>query len=331
MKKILLILTGGTIGSKSENGTVNVDSEAAYGIVDMYYKKYGQDVEFEAVQPVNILSENIVPNIWVKLCKCIDSKDISQYRGIIICHGSDSLSFTSAFIGMVYGRLNIPVVLIASNYELGNEKSNGILNMRNAVLIIKKGISGVFTSYSNDCKKNDIYLATRIVESDPYRDRFRSFDGKVWGNICGESLEVRGSVTLDDLNNFKSVIKRSPVNLNKKVMLIRPYPGLDYDKISTEGISAVVHYLYHSATACVNGDETSIVKFIKRCKESNVKVYGASFKDREMLRAYKSGREIIEAGILPMFNISPEAAYVKAVLCENTDIDFNETIYFEEC
>ncbi len=327
MEKILVILTGGTIGSKSENGTVDVSSAAAYKIVSLYFEKFGKDVDFDVVQPVNFLSENMNIDIWLELCRCIDSTDISKYSGIIICHGSDTLSYTSALIGMLYSKLPLPVVLVAANYELGNSKSNGMDNFRSAVCLIKENVRGVFVSYGN--KKRDIYIATRIVESDPYLDEYRSFDGKPWGEIVNDRLVVNMKPSVEELKNFKPVINSKPLDFDRRVMLLRSYPGLDYDSISIDNVSAVVHYMYHSATACTIGESTSVIKFAKRCREKGVRLYMASFKDRSVKRAYKSSRDILNEGVIPMFNISLEAAYVKALICENMKTDIDESFYFE--
>lgn len=331
MNKILLILTGGTIGSFSENGIINVNSALACKLVSMYHERFGNDVEFETVQPVNILSENMTYDIWIRLCECIDSVDVNKYSGIIICHGSDTLSYTSAFIGLLYNKLNIPVVLIAANYELENPKSNGIVNLRNAVLVVKQGIRGVFTAYSNNKGENDIYLATRIVESDPYTDQYRSFDGAPWGKISGNKLIINAKSGINMINDeFKSVINERPLSLDNRVMLIRPYPGMSYDNISLDGISAVVHYMYHSATACTGGNETSVLKFAERCAENKIKIYGASFKNENLKEVYKSSSEMIERGIIPLFNISPEAAYAKVLISENMkNADISKCWYFE--
>ena len=331
MDNILLVLTGGTIGSFSKNGIIDVNTTSTCKLVRMYNKNFGKDVKFETVQPVNVLSENITYDIWLKLCECIDSVDVSKYSGIIICHGSDTLSYTSAFIGLLYNKLNIPIVLIAANYELENPKSNGILNLRNAVLLIKQGIRGVFTAYSNNKGENDIYLATRIVESDPYTDRFRSFDGAPWGKISSNKLIINARSGINVLNDeFKAVINERPMNLNNKVMLIRPYPGMSYDNISLDGISAVIHYMYHSATLCTAGEETSVLKFAKRCAEKNIKIYGASFKNENLKEIYKSSSEMLESGIIPLFNISPEAAYAKILISENIkNADISKCWYFE--
>lgn len=330
MKKVLVILTGGTIGSKSENGTVDVSPAAAYSIISRYYDKYGRDTEFDVIQPINILSENITADIWLDLCNCLDNVNYSEYSGIIICHGSDTLTYTSNVVGMLYNKMSLPIVLIASNYELDNEKSNGIINFRSAVCLIKTGVRGVFVAYSNDKGENDIYIATRIIESDPYFDQYRSFDGKPWGRIIEDSLVVNMSPSVEELNSFDSLNTRRPENFSNKVMLIRPYPDMDYSNIKLDGVSAVVHYMYHSATACVAGDNTSIINFAKRCKECGVKFYAASFKDRNIERAYMSSREILTENVIPLFNISAEAAYVKVLIAENTKgFDINKTVYFE--
>lgn len=330
MKKVLVILTGGTIGSKSENGIVDVSSEAAYSIINLYYEKYGRDTEFDVIQPINILSENITADVWIDLCNCLDNINCDDYRGIIICHGSDTLTYTSNVVGMLYNKLPLPIVLIASNYELDNEKSNGIINFRSAVCLIKKGVRGVFVAYSNDKGDNDIYIATRIIESDPYFDQYRSFDGKPWGRIVDDSLVVNMSPSVEELNSFKPLSIQRPENFNNRVMLIRPYPDMDYSNINLEGVNAVVHYMYHSATACVAGDNTSIINFAKRCKELGVKFYAASFKDRNIERAYMSSREFLNENVMPLFNISAEASYIKVLIAENTKgFDINETVYFE--
>ncbi|MDO4300458.1 MAG: asparaginase domain-containing protein [Clostridia bacterium] len=330
MKKILVILTGGTIGSRSENGTVNVSSEAAYNIINLYYEKYGRNTEFDAIQPVNILSENITADIWLDLCNSLDNVNCSEYSGIIICHGSDTLTYTSNLIGMLYNKLPLPIVLAASNYELDNEKSNGIINFGNAVCLIKSGVRGVFVAYGNDKDDNDIYIATRIMEADPYLDRYRSFDGKPWGRIVNGRLVVNMLPGVDELNSFKPVEIKRPENFKNKVMLIRPYPDMDYSNIKLDGVSAVVHYMYHSATVCVAGENTSAINFAKRCKELGIKFYAASFKDRNIERAYMSSREFLNENVIPLFNISAEAAYVKVLISQNSvNFDVCKTIYFE--
>lgn len=330
MKKILVILTGGTIGSVSFNGTVDVSTSAARSIETLYYGRYGNDVSLELIQPVNTLSENMTSDVWLRLCECMDSVSYTDYSGIIICHGSDTLSYTSCLIAMLYNHLPIPVVLTAANYELDNKKSNGLVNFRSAVCLIKSGIRGVFVSYADNAGNNDIYIASRIMESDPYNDMYRSFDGKIWGRIVSDRLEIYSSPDREELDNCRPIQIKRPKSFDKKVILIRPYPDMSYRSISLDGISAVVHYMYHSATACVAGEDTSALGFAERCAEKGIRLYMASFKDRNMERAYLSSREMLGRNVIPLFNISPEAAYVKVLIAENSEgFDIDRTLFFE--
>lgn len=92
MKKILVILTGGTIGSRVEGKIINTTAASSYRLIQLYNEKYADDTEFEVIQPINILSENLTPIEWGILCNCILELDFEKYEGIIITHGSDTLS-----------------------------------------------------------------------------------------------------------------------------------------------------------------------------------------------------------------------------------------------
>ena len=45
MKKILVLFTGGTIGSITTDGIIDVEREGKYAVVEAYKSAYGDDVE----------------------------------------------------------------------------------------------------------------------------------------------------------------------------------------------------------------------------------------------------------------------------------------------
>ena len=97
--------------------------------------------------------------------------------------------------------------------------------------------------------------------------------------------------------------------------------------------AAVLHYLYHSATACLSGEEYNFLSFAQRCRRQNIDVYTASYK-RTDGKQYATGDVLLKAGVIPLLNISPEAAYAKLMLIYNSkkpmDREFlQENIYFE--
>lgn len=295
--KILVILTGGTIGSRCKNGIIDVDG-SPYRLIDMYEKEYGKTAEFCAVQPINILSENMGPRHWEAIFA--ELSKVLEYDGAIIAHGTDTLAYTSAAAGLLFGNCGKPIVLTGANKPLDDPKSDGLANFKDAVdIIMSKKLKGVFTVFDGD-----IYIATRILESDAFADKYRSFDGASFGKIengkisCSVQLK-EGGFALEKLPEFKN-----------KVVLIRPYPGMEYDDIDVSGAAAVVHYLYHSGTASEKASA-----FVEKCVKKGIPVYAASFKPDAKL--YASSDKLLCAGAVPLFNISPEAAYVKAVIAHN--------------
>lgn len=227
--KILVVLTGGTIGSKVEGKVIDVSSAAAYSLINLYEEKYGKDTEFEVVQPLNILSENLEPSHWEKLYNCMEQIRFSDYDGVIITHGTDTLSYTAAMMGYCYRHTTIPIVLIASNYELQDARSNGIPNFYNAVCFIKEQVAkGVYVIFQNDGAENVVYLATRIMEADTYLDQFSSYGKVDFGRMVDghfAKTEHEQNPSMEDVNAEKEKIGKINSGFKKSVLMIHPYPG----------------------------------------------------------------------------------------------------------
>lgn len=336
--KILVVLTGGTIGSKVEGKVIDVSSAAAYSLINLYEEKYGKDVEFEVIQPLNILSENLEPAHWDILCKCLDEVDYKAYDGIVITHGTDTLAYTAAMLGYCYRHVSVPMVLIASNYELQDARSNGLMNFYHAVNFIREqAAKGVFVIFQNDRKENIVYLATRIMEADTYLDQFSSYGKVDFGKMEDGGFVRTGHMqnpTMEEINQKKEKIITMNNGFEKSVVMIHPYPGLDYSRILIdEKVGAVLHCLYHSATACSSEGNYSAVDFIKRCKEAGIETYVSSFK-QEANDLYATSIDILDAGAIPLINISTEAAYAKLMVAYNQQemepLKFmKENIYYE--
>ena len=62
--KILVLFTGGTIGSTVDGATVHTDPAAASRLLSLYRARFGEDVLFEVRRPCNLLSENATPGLW---------------------------------------------------------------------------------------------------------------------------------------------------------------------------------------------------------------------------------------------------------------------------
>ena len=300
MKKILVLFTGGTIGSITTDGIIDVEREGKYAVVEAYKSAYGDDVEFECRQVLNILSENMGFSGWEKIIHEINSIDTALYSGVILTHGSDTLAYTSALLGMYFRHFDIPLFIIASNKPIGEKGSNGLFNFTSAVGLIKEGkYKGVFTLYER------VMLPTRVIPADTCRDRFGVFNG----------------VSENMLSRPRERIFHNDVKFEKRVLFIEGYPAMDFECfVPNEDTAAVLYSPYHSATACTDvseGKSYALTEFIKRCITKNIMVYICGLKRKVPI--YSTVEEIIKAGSIPIYTTSAVAAYMKLLLAYNQE------------
>lgn len=341
MNNILLLLTGGTIGSITTGDTINVSDDNEYylescKLTENYYTGNGNgQVVFSIRRPLNILSENMNPEYWNTLCRALyreinDVTDTSYYDGVIIAHGSDTLSYTSAMLSIMFADTKIPIVLTAANHPLDNKITNGNRNFAACVDYISgRPGGGVWTIYEDNTGNMNVYNSSTICEADGYRDEYHDLTGCVCGMIREGRYIPCKEYVYEDHNNIANVVKENvhgilecKLKMTDNIMFLRPYPGFRYDRILLDSISAddnkpaaVLHWLYHSATATVESahSENSFLGFAKKCQTVSVPVYiGTVNKNDES--AYESHREMMECGVNCLYDISYELAYALLVI-----------------
>ena len=339
--RILVVLTGGTIGSTCSDGVRAIEGDSPYLLLREFRRAFPEysECEFEVINPCSILSENLTCGLWDVLYDALNQTDTASYSGIIVTHGSDTLAYTAAAIGMLMRHTSCPIVLTASDRPVNDPAGNALPNFRASVdFILSSGLKGVFVSYRRNADgAQAIYLAARLRSADCFCDEFSSYGGGCFGRVS------EGAFRRDDspLNPDPSQLMRkftpvapSRIQLGRrKVLLLRSYPGMDYSAVDLSGFAAVVNYGYHCATACAEGESTSLLRFAERCSEKGLPLWLGSFKHSES-EIYSSQMEMESRRILRFYDMSPEAAYVKAVLAYNLPaVDPEEfmrgCVYFE--
>lgn len=251
MKKILLFLTGGTICSVvGGDGFNNSDAQNAKTVLVQGYKdgdsKHKDCVIFENMFLTSdgVLSENMTVDKWNLIIKSLRSVDFSQYDGIIMLHGTDTLAYTSALMSVLLAGTKIPVFIVSSNYILTDKRANGNINFKVAADLIARGVRpNVYVPYRNSDGKMYIHLASRIKQCEVYSENFYSAGAETVDDIS--EPQIIGAVAAGE-NYINKIEKICP-----DVLIIFPYVSLDYSKISIDGCRAVLHSTYHSQTVCV--------------------------------------------------------------------------------
>ncbi|MFF2481190.1 asparaginase [Paenibacillus sp. NPDC058071] len=324
MKKIMVLFTGGTIGSKNDNGKVSVHDAGSYTLIEAYSSAGARgDVTFDTKQPLNLLSENLVPDDWNTLKTALDQIDLSEYDGVIVTHGSDTLAFSAAMISYLFADTARPIILVAANYPIGDPRSNGVANFAAAVdFIVGEGLPGVFVVYRDDKETMNVYLGTRITQAVSFTDQFGSPYELVYGEMKDGTFLPKVhpyNPQVEELRNRKPAEGGKAVRsaeLRAGLLYIKPFTGLDYSyyRFDEHAPKAVLHDLYHSGTASANAPGGhSLLQFAEYCAAHGVDLYLCPLKDRSEA-LYASSVSLIEAGVVFIENMSAEATLMKLTL-----------------
>lgn len=336
MKNILVVFTGGTIGSVARNGTINTSGAASFRLIELFQQHYPNypNIHFETIQPLQLLSENLAPRVWQSLIAAIEAAQPNKYDGIIITHGTDTLAYTACALSFYFNNIKMPMLLVASDYPLENPKANGLENFICAVEFIQQTCpehfrrvnrAGVFVPYRNQQQTTQLHKGTRLTCSLQLGGDFFSVQDKSYMQFESGQFSLLNPDTNQSPNQNISL----KAIFSERILMIKPCPGLDYTNFNLENVDAVLHDLYHSGTACTSsqwGENHSLLEFIKHCKKLDICVYLApAIKSAD---TYQSTQALLEQGANMIWNMSIEAAYVKLLLAYGNFVDKQEILDF---
>ena len=237
-KKILIVLTGGTICSTIKEDVRTLDADfAKIALVSSFLNSDSplrDEIEFEIGENFNILSENMTIEKWNQILTYFRNVDFDSYDGVVIAHGTDTLAYTSSLLSVLLKGIRIPFFLVSSNapLELSEEKANGYINFKCAIECIGYGIKpGVYVPYRNvEDHKLYLHLGSRLSQSRNYSEDFYSV-----GSISVEELnedivlQINNGFSFNTYEREPLLFRKSGHELSDCVLRIDPYVGVNYD------------------------------------------------------------------------------------------------------
>ena len=129
-KKILLIATGGTIASLlSEHGLrPGLNAEQILSFVP----EIKEECDVDAVQICNIDSTNMNPAVWKQIVCAIEAKYL-YYDGFVVCHGTDTMAYTSAALSYMIQNSNKPIVITGSQKPISEDSTDAKQNLIDSI------------------------------------------------------------------------------------------------------------------------------------------------------------------------------------------------------
>ena len=312
LPKILLLSTGGTIASKVDYRTGAVTPALSAAELYEAVPEIAKIANVDAEVLFSEYSENLQPEHWLEIAKKLDSIVDSDYVGIIIAHGTDTMHYSSAFLSFALSGFKKPITLVGSQRSSDRPSSDAALNLISATkFLVNTKSKGVFVVMHQNESDDAVacHLGTRVRKNHTSkRSAFQTVGSE-------PAFVVYEDKILENMkNSFFSEDEYNPrINLDTKVALIKYHPGFNPEIIESL-IKLEYRGIIFEGTGLGHVGRT-MYDSIKKAKENGIFLGMTSqcIDGRVSMTVYESGRDLLDMGIIPLENMIPEVALVKAM------------------
>jgi len=322
LPKILLLSTGGTIASKIDYRTGAVTPALSASDLNEAVPELGKIANIDTEVLFSEYSENLQPDHWTKIAEKLDSLANSDYKGILIAHGTDTMHYTSSFLSFALAGFPIPITLVGSQRSSDRPSSDAALNLIAASkFLVESNTKGIFLIMHHNDNDQTVacHVGTRVRKNHTSkRGAFETMGGDP------AFIIAEGKIKKNILDDFFKDTKYNPrMKIDTKVALVKYHPGYDpklIENLIQTGCKAIIF----EGTGLGHVGRT-MYNVIKNANENDLFLGMTSqcIDGRVRMTVYESGRDLLEMGITPLENMTPETSLVKAMWAlgnsKNTD------------
>ena len=312
LPKLLLDSTGGTIASKVDYRTGGVTPALSAAELNATVPEISEIANIDTEVLFSEYSENLLPEHWKKIAEKINSCVNSEYKGIIVAHGTDTMQYTAAALSFALVNIPIPIALVGSQRSSDRPSSDAALNLMSAAkFLVECNTTGIYVVMHNTTSDDEVacHWGTRVR-------KYHTSKRNAFQTIGGSPAFIIKDDKIIKNQQFNYVRKREyvpKINFDTRVALVKYYPGLDskiIDHIIEDGYKAIIFEgtgLGHVGKSMYDG--------VAKAKKKGLFMGMTSQCIDGMVRmtVYESGRDLLNLGIVPLANTIPETALVKAM------------------
>jgi glutamyl-tRNA(Gln) amidotransferase subunit D len=306
---IALLTTGGTIASRVDYRTGAVKPVQGEREILEFYSDLERGGPVHVVPVLDRLSEEIVPSDWMAMAGHIVRVFSQGAQGVVVAHGTDTMTFTSAALAFLLEDLPGPVVLVGAQRSPDRPSSDGFTNITQAARLARHPELGEVVVLMHDGMSDTrfaIHRGSRVRKMhSSRRDAFRSRNGPPIGFVDGEKIELSGSFRRRSLGPAKV-----PYGLDPAGGILWFYPGLSPERAEAfaSGLRGIVlagsglgHIsLEHLPWVRRATEGGAVVVMTTQCLEGTTDPF-----------VYATGRDLLHAGVVYVGDLLPETAYAK--------------------
>mgnify|MGYP000070419888 FL=1 len=301
MKKIQLILTGGTFGMASSGKEPFKVSEIESTLLD-HVPEIKQLAEISTVSIFNIDSSDIQPKHWVKISQQIE-QSMPEFDGFVIIHGTDTMAYTATALSYMLPGLKKPVILTGSQRPLGKIRSDARLNLINAVELATYPIPEVCICFANKLLRGNRSKKMSV-------NKFDAFDSPNFEPLAniGTSIEISDKIhsshgLFQCLKTFETSVMSFPI-----------YPGVNPEELmflADSNLKGIILESFGAGNVPIMNN--SFVPLIKTLRNADkiVAIKSQCLYGKVDLGMYEGGSAALAAGAISCGDMTREASIVK--------------------
>ena len=305
-KHIYIAYTGGTIGMKpSSQGYVPAAGFLGETLKKMPEFHREEMPHFTLHEYDNLIdSSDMNPSDWQRIADDI-AHNYDDYDGFIILHGTDTMAYTASALSFMLEDLGKPVIVTGSQIPLAELRSDGQVNLLNALFIAANyPIAEVGLFFNNRLLRGN---RSRKVDA----DGFNAFDSPNFPPLLEAGINIRlNAGTLATAPPSKLVVSQV---VAQPIGLVSLYPGISHEVIKNtlqQPVNALILLSYGVGNA---PQHPALLEQLRNARDKQIPVLNCTqcMRGRVNMGGYATGHGLAEAGVLPGSDMTPEAALAK--------------------
>jgi L-asparaginase len=320
-KRIYVAYTGGTIGMmQSTQGFVPAKDHLSESInaLPEFHRSEMPEFTINEYQPL-IDSSNMTPSDWQRIAEDI-KVNYDNYDGFVVLHGTDTMAYTSSALSFMFENLSKPVIVTGSQIPLSQLRSDGQVNVLNALYIAANYPINEVSLFFN----NKLYRGNRCIKA--YADGFNAFDSPNMPVL----LEAGINIQLVAGRVAHSVENVEPLQLStitpQPVGVVHLYPGISSEVIKNvikQPVKALILRSYGVGNA---PQDKALLACLRKAKEQGIIVVNCSqcIKGTVNMSGYATGNALSEAGVISGHDMTLEATLTKLHYLLSKNISYKE-------
>ncbi|NQZ04931.1 asparaginase [Idiomarina sp.] len=305
-KNIYVAYTGGTIGmKKSAQGYVPAAGHLSQCVENLpeFFREEMPHFDIHEYTPL-MDSSDMTPSDWVRIARDIE-QNYERYDGFVILHGTDTMAYTASALSFMLQDLGKPVIVTGSQIPLSALRSDGQINLLNALYIAANYPINEVSLFFN----NTLFRGNRATKADA--NGFNAFSSPNYPSLLEAGIQIK--LNAGELSTPPSVPMSVAEMTPQPIGVVMLYPGISHkliDNMMQQPVKALIIQSYGVGNA---PQDKKLLDSFKRGIEQGIIIVNCTqcFKGRVNMDGYATGNALAQIGIVSGNDMTIEAALTK--------------------